>query len=273
MADRNPGQAGIEAMLTDLGRHLDLPAAADPVPGVLARLASPEPPRVPWWQRPRRMALAAAVAVLALLVGLTPAGQAVASRVLDAFGVVLRLGSPQAPDRPERLPGETPVTGSSAGTGTPRGPSSSALERARAQVRFRVVVPDTLGVPDQVLVSDGGRVLSLVYRAGPGRPAPGAGGVSARLDEFDGGVEPVFYKTLGVSAEFVELPGGGSAVWIEQPHDVVYVGADGRPRTGSAHLASRTLIWEVGGVTLRLEGDFTREQAVAAATSTLPTTP
>lgn len=266
MTDRMPDRPGVEALLADLGRHLDLPSGADPVPGVLARLAEPEPSAADgrWVGRRRvRRSLVAAVAAIALVAAVTPAGQAAVSRVVHAFGVVLRLGSPSAPDRSERLPGETPVPG----------PSSAALERARAQVGFPLLAPAALGVPDQVLVSDGGRVVSLVYRAGPGRPAPGAGGVSARLDEFAGAVEPLFYKTLDVPAEFLELPGGGSAVWIDRPHDVVYVGADGKPRTASAHLAARTLIWEAGGVTLRLEGAFTRDQAIAVAAGTTRPTP
>jgi hypothetical protein len=253
-------RTALEAALVDLGRGLDLPAGADPAPAVLARLARPEPGHRPAGRRrrPGRLVVAA-VAALALLVAVTPAGQAAVSRVVHAFGVVLRLGSPSAPDRPERLPDETVVPG----------PSSAALDRAREQVGFRPVVPAALGVPDQVLVSDRGRVLSLVYRAGPGRPAPGAGGVSARLDEFDGTLEPFYFKTIQVPADFLDLPDGGVAVWIDQPHDVTYLGRDGKPRTGSAHLAARTLIWQAGAVTLRLEGDFTRDQALGLAVATV----
>ena len=129
-----------------------------------------------------------------------------------------------------------------------------------------MLVPAALGVPDQVTVSDGGRVLSLIYGPGPGRPPAGPDGVSARLDQFGGTLDPVFAKTVGAAAEFVDLP-GGIAVWIDAPHDVTYLDRNGLPHNGSARLASRTLIWQSGSVTLRLEGDFTRDDALAVARS------
>jgi hypothetical protein len=134
-------------------------------------------------------------------------------------------------------------------------------------VSFPVVAPAGLGLPDQVTVSDGGRVLSLLYGPGPGRPPAGPGGVSARLDEFAGTLDLVFLKTITGPVEYVDLPGAGPAVWIAAPHDVAYLDRDGVQHTESAHLASRTLIWQAGSVTLRLEGDFTRDDALAVAQS------
>jgi hypothetical protein len=252
----DPHDATLEERLVDLGRQLDVPDPADVAPAVFARLAQ-EPrrglARVPRPGRRLRRRLVAVVAVVAvLLVGLTPAGQAAVARVAAVLGVVLERGEPQAPPRPEVLPGET----------------ASALDRARSQVGFPVVVPAALGTPDSVTVSDAGRVLSLVYGPGPGRPPAGPGGVSARLDEFDGTLDPVFSKTIDGPAEYVELPDGTFAIWISAPHDVSYVDATGTTRTEAAHLASSTLIWAVGPVTLRLEGDFTREQALAVAVTT-----
>jgi hypothetical protein len=59
-------------------------------------------------------------------------------------------------------------------------------------------------------------------------------------------------------------------VWIPAPHVVEYLDRHGVVHSESAHLARRTLIWQVGSVTLRLEGGFTREQALAVAGSTIP---
>jgi hypothetical protein len=205
----------------------------------------------------RRRVAAATLAVLVLLGTFTPAGQAAVARVVHAFGVALQLGSPAAPVRPEHLPGER---------GTP-------LERARRQVTFQVVVPAALGPPDQVTVSDGARVLSLIYASAPGRPSPGPGNVSARLDEFDGTVDAVFLKQLSAQAQWFALPDGGSAVWIDAPHDVAYIDRDGSTHTESAHLANHTMIWTVADVTLRLEGDFTPDEALAIAAGTVTTTP
>ncbi len=43
-----------------------------------------------------------------------------------------------------------------------------------------------------------------------------------------------------------------------------------RPRTESARLAGHTLIWPVGDLTMRLEGDLTLERAVEIGASALP---
>ena len=50
---------------------------------------------------------------------------------------------------------------------------------------------------------------------------------------------------------------------------MTYIDAQGTPHTESAHLAERTLIWQAGGVSFRLEGRFTRDQAVKIARTTL----
>ncbi len=269
MADRVPAdQAALETELRDLGRRLVVPPAADPTAAVLARLAVgagglPARGRElgPWWlrvaARRRRNRRLAAAAVLTLLAGLgfTPVGQAAVARVVHVAGVVLRLGAVDAPRRPEQLPGQV----------------DSSLAAARRQVAFPIAVPAGLGPPDQVQVFDAGRVVSLVYRAGPGRPSPGPGGVAARLDQFDGSLDVLFIKEVGAGAptEYLELAGAETAIWIAAPHDVTYVDRQGTPRTESAHLAEWTLIWQSGGVTFRLEGGFTKEQAVAVAADVL----
>jgi hypothetical protein len=273
VADRepppSPAQAALEDELRELGRHLDLPEPRGYAPAVLARLAvlteaatdggsrAPEP----WWRtalarrrRIRRAVAAAALAGIAVF-AVTPVGQAAVGRVVHLAGVVLRFDAADAPRRPEQLPGET----------------GTALAAARRQVRFPVTVPGGLGAPDDVTVSDSGRVVSLIYRAAPGRPTPGPGGISARLDEFAGDLDLAFTKQIGADAavEFIDLGGGVFAVWIPSPHAVTYVDGQGTLRTESAHLAERTLIWQAGSVSFRLEGSFTQDQAVAIARTAL----
>jgi hypothetical protein len=58
---------------------------------------------------------------------------------------------------------------------------------------------------------------------------------------------------------------GATAYWVSAPHEVIYEDPTGRTRTETARLAAKTLIWQVGKVTYRLEGDFTREQAISIA--------
>ena len=54
---------------------------------------------------------------------------------------------------------------------------------------------------------------------------------------------------------------------MPRPHEVLYVDRAGQWRTGSARLAGATLIWQIEGVTLRLEGRFTKTGALVVARS------
>ena len=63
---------------------------------------------------------------------------------------------------------------------------------------------------------------------------------------------------------------GNDALWFERPHEVVFLDDQGRPRTESARLAGHTLIWPVGDVTMRLEGDLSLERAVEIGSSAVP---
>lgn len=246
--------SGLEEELRELGRLLVLPPAPDVSGAVRERLAG-QPPRAP--RRAPRWAVpvAAAVAALLALLAATPAGQAAVARLWEFAGVVVRSGAPATPAPP-------------GGAGTLPGQSRQDLATARRQAGFPILVPRRLGTPDVVLVADGGRVVSLIYRTGPGRPPAGTGGVSARLDEFDGTLDPVFEKVIAAPDVQVVDVNGSQAVWVPGPHSVTYLGRDGGYHEESAHLAANTLIWQSGRVTLRLEGAFSLPAALAVARST-----
>jgi hypothetical protein len=136
---------------------------------------------------------------------------------------------------------------------------SAALDDARRAALFPVRAPVTLGTPEQVLLADpdkagAPRVVTLTYR-----------GDTVRLDEFDGSMSPAFLKTAP-DARWVAI-GGDSGIWLPGPHAVTYVGRDDVERTETARLAAPTLIWVAGGVTYRLEGLSTLQEAHAAALS------
>ncbi|MQA85498.1 MAG: hypothetical protein GEV03_12930 [Streptosporangiales bacterium] len=251
MAD--PLDTGLEAELRELGRRLDVPPAPDVADAVRAQLAGPEDdapatPRRPLTRRPRPRHLAAAAVVLlaAVVVG-TPMGRAAVVEVLRFAGVEVRQ-EPRPTPRPTgpgMLPGET----------------RTSLEEARRRAAFPVYVPEALGRPEAVTVSDGDppRVVSLLYRDG-----------RVRLDEFDGRPSPYFEKFAGrADAKMVRI-GDRRALWVRGPHEVVYADRTGRTRTGSARLAANTLVWQTDGVTLRLEGDFAPNRAIAVARSVSP---
>jgi hypothetical protein len=148
-----------------------------------------------------------------------------------------------------------------------------ALAEARARVAFPVLTPDLpeLGAPDEVYLSDppaGGQV-TLVYRAGPGRPvAAGETGVALLLAQFRA-LDIFVGKGLGPGTRLEELTvNGGRGYWIEGgPHLLVYRDASGAVRDEMTRLAGNVLLWEQGGQTLRLEGALTKEAALRVAAS------
>jgi hypothetical protein len=54
-------------------------------------------------------------------------------------------------------------------------------------------------------------------------------------------------------------------VWIEEPHVVFFRDLRGRLRQSTGRLAGQTLLWQHGAVTLRLEGDLSKEEALRIA--------
>jgi hypothetical protein len=186
--------------------------------------------------RRRWRALAAAAAGIALVLALTPPVRAAVADWLGIGGVSVRPGpgvsSAPAPSMQPRL----------------------TLDQAREQIGFDPIVPEPLGPPDAVDVSDDYRLLSLGWNleAGP-----------VRLDEFD---EPHVVKSVTDTLERIDLGGGATALWFADPHGLLTVDVDGRERP-DARPAGPTLVWEVDGVTLRLEG-IDRDSAVSIASET-----
>jgi hypothetical protein len=230
--------------LRALGPWLEVAEPADQRAAVRARLARPHPAR--------RLLRRWIVAVVAAVVGTVAVVPPARAAVVDTVGDLLRVAGIEV--RREPTPGGLPARPSPL-------PSvrSAALDDARRAALFPVRAPVTLGTPEQVLLADpdkagAPRVVTLTYRGG-----------TVRLDEFDGSVSPAFFKTAP-DARWVEI-GGEPGIWLPGPHAVTYVGRDGVRRTETARLAAPTLIWLAGGVTYRLEGLSTLEEAHAAALS------
>ncbi len=232
----------LEDELVLLGRTL----ATGPVPDVrlAVRAALAEAPVVR--RRPLRVRLAAVGAALALLLTgtlvVSPAARAAAVRLLSFVGIELVDAPAPGPPGPGILPSARAIT----------------LDEARRQVRFPVLVPTSLGPPDAVSVSDGGRVVTLTYKAAAGRPA-------LRIDQSGDRLQAFFAKYGDPSiAEYVQV-GTAQGLWVRRPHEVAYVDAQGVVRPETVRLAASTLLVDGVGVTVRLEGARTREEAVAIA--------
>jgi hypothetical protein len=239
--------------LEALGRSLDSPESAGLVTAVLERvevLPTPSPSRWQRWRHSvaelartwRRVTTLVVVAVLVALAATPPVRAAVA----DWFGFAgVRIE--QGPDRGDEAPPP------------PSADSTMSVAEAAELVGFTVLVPDELGKPGAVEISDDRVIVSMSWTtdAGP-----------VRLDQFDGRLDFTIAKT-SPGAEFVAV-NGGDAIWFERPHEVVVLDEEDNPRTETARLAGQTLIWPMEDTTLRLEGDLTREEAVAIAESASP---
>jgi hypothetical protein len=246
----------VEAELRELGRELDVPPPASPAAAVRQRLEGPavrRPHPAPrgtgilrrW--RPAWRAALIVVAVLAVLLAATPQGRAVVAHVLRFAGVELQQepGPAPSPRSGASLPGERRMS----------------LAEARQHVSFPILVPAALGRPSEVVVSDGGRVASLIYRRTPYG--------LVRMDEFAGHLDPVFFqKFIHVGDVTVVRVNGRKGMWVKGPHVLMYVTRDGTPAVASARLTTgNTLIWGNRQVALRLEGNLSKTEALAIAGS------
>ncbi len=154
-----------------------------------------------------------------------------------------------------------------------------SLDEAQEAVDFPVRVPAAAGFdgPQEIyfLDEDQGPMISFVYPAGPGLPASDEIGVGALLTQFRGEADRDMIEKglLNDGAQETHLEavtvGGQQGFWISgAPHAFFIVCYDGDDcRQERYRLAGNVLIWELDGVTLRLESALPREEALAIAES------
>jgi hypothetical protein len=245
----------LEAALRDIGTRLDYPAPVAMASAVRARLRTPR--RVGWRLVFAPAALTAALLVLVVgaLAADLPANAVEFLRVrgIDIFPV---------PSVPATMPPPT-ITFSG---------DRVTLAEARTRVRFAVQVPSApeLGAPDDVYVETVGTTdrLTLVYRQRPGIPVSPTAGVSALVVELGGTIDEALLGKgtgPGTPVEAVNV-GGARGYWIEgAPHLFFYRDPSGNAVQETLRLAGNTLVWEHGNVTLRLEAQLTKDQALRFA--------
>jgi hypothetical protein len=204
------------------------------------RIHVPEPPDVtqqvlagisaPRRRYRRLKAVGAAVTAFAIAFAASPAVRAGVQQLLEFAGVEFRTEAPRS------------VT-------TPLPSQDVSLAEAGKQVPFEIHLPEKLGRPDRVTVHEG-RFVTLYYG-------------DLRLDQFDGTISSTVGKL--VHGEGVEQVDG--RIWIPYPHEFFYIDRDGRWHTEQPRTAGQTLLWQRGQVTMRLEGDLTRERALEISAS------
>jgi hypothetical protein len=171
-------------------------------------------------------ALIAALTAFAIAFAVSPAVRAGVQNILEFAGVEFRSEPPKSVAPP--LPSQ-----------------EVSLDEAKEQMPFEIHLPAKLGEPDKITVHEG-RFVTLHYG-------------DLRLDQFDGSIQSTVGKLLhGDGVEQI-----GDKVWIPHPHEIFYIDRDGRWHNEEPHgKAGHTLIWQRGQVTMRLEGDLTRERAL-----------
>ena len=237
----------LERELAALGRDLDFPREPDLAPRVRARIEA----RRSWL--PRRHVLAFAVAALAVAVAAVLAVPPARTAILELLGLrgvtVERVGE---------LPAVKP-RGDLAYLG-----ERVSLAEARRRTPFPIREPALDGLDDAkaFVRSSPTRAVTLVY-GDVAEPRLVLTQFRARLDdEF---VQKV--AGPGTRAERLTVA-GGRAIWLSgEPHGFAFALPGGRFATEDFYLARNTLLWESGDLTLRIEGDLTREQALTIAES------
>ena len=202
-------------------------------------------PRRTWWQRP----LVVALAVLVVAVGAVLAVPPARSAILDWLGI----GGAHI-TRVEKLP-PAPAFGN-----LDLGRRVSLSEARRRAPWLLVPTAKGVGDPDQVGYSTaipGGKVTLLW-----GTPRA----VHLLLTEFRGQAYIEKLIEPGTKVELLTVDGSRGA-WVEGSHVLVYRDQNGLTRDDTSRLAGKTLLWQRGDVTLRLEGDFSRAEALRIARS------
>ena len=249
----------LEQLLADLGGDLEWPATPNLAPAIRRRILAR-----PWFES--RWAIAAAVAILALaaLLVYPPTREAIA----HWFNLRTRITQVTVLPTPTPLP-PGPI-GQRLGLG-----DSSTLPAARATVHWQVLLPSSLGNPDEVYVGlppvgPAGGDVTLVYAARPGIPASSPTGAAVLVTEVQGNLtSDSFGKTLGDGATIDQVTvAGHPGYWIAgTPHVFYFIDAAGKVRYETLRLATNTLLIDEGGTIVRIEGDLTKSQTLSIAAS------
>ena len=241
----------LERELRELGGAIEFPETPDLAPAVRARIASVRRERVFPWRRTLAIALATLVTAIAAAMAV-PSARTAILEWLGLRGVSIER-VPEAPKPPlggELLLGER-----------------TTLAGARAAASFRVRVPALAAYrkPDEVYFSReyaSGGYVSFVYGSGER--------VALLITQFRARIADEFIQKLvgpGTTVERVRV-NGGRGYWLAgEPHSVLYVDENGVAIPESSRLATRTLLWQLGAVTYRLEGDVTKAEALRIARS------
>jgi hypothetical protein len=224
--------SSLEQRLHALGRELAFPPEPD-----LAARARPAERAFPW----RWVALAAAVVALVAAFAV-PSARTSILRFFHIQGATV--------ERVETLP-DAQERSSASGLGR-----RLSLEQAQRRVGFRLLLPPLPGKPPVYLLD--GALATVILRVGD---EPGL------LSEYSARSYTLLKKSVGEKShvEPVEV-NGAPGLWLEgPPHTLTYFNEIGEFQERTVKITGNVLLWTQDGVTLRLEGRISKEQALRIA--------
>jgi hypothetical protein len=247
----------IEQALLELAHHIDWPDPSEQTADLHRRLAAaPVGPR-----RPRRIpATAIVLIVVASLLFFSPTAREAVADLLGVAGIEISFD----PDPAAIVGGELDLG------------EVVTLEEATEAVNFELSVPENLGSPDAVFLSDrpsSGRV-SMVWQGTEALPASGESGIGVVYSQFalELAEDADFVKSVmpDTSVRAIEVD-RAIGLWIEgAPHVISYEDAAGNRVEEETRLAGNVLMWESEGVTHRLETTMGLGPTLAVARSLQP---
>jgi hypothetical protein len=237
----------LELALRELGRQVEFPPTPDLATTVRQRLGAAPRRR---FALPRRRALAVAFAILAVGVGAVMAVEPARTAVLEWLGIkgvtVVRV---------DKLP-EVPLT-NEVGLG-----DRVTLEEARRRAPWLVQpTAGDPGEPDEVYVSDDVPGSQVTFVWGTSQ--------EARLVMTQSPGTAFAEKMLQPESrtERTDVDGRPAIWFFGEDHFFVFRDRRGNMQEDTARLVGNALLWQLDDLTVRIEGDLSKEQALEIARS------
>jgi hypothetical protein len=239
----------LELRLVELGQQVEFPPTPDLAPRVRERVAEGRPSGR---DMPRPYVLVFAIlAVVLVAVMAVPQTRAAILEFFHLRGVTI--------ERVQELP-TVPIQ---QGFGGVLVGDQVSLDEAGDAVEFPLVVPKALGAPDEVYLqkdSPPGGMVSFLYGT---KEHP-----RALFTQFEATVREVIFKKVaeGTVIDQVSVD-GAPGFWLGGAHYFSYFDRNLDYRQEQVRLSGKALIWERGTVTLRLEADVSKAEALRIARS------
>jgi hypothetical protein len=268
----------LERELRELGSHIEFPPTPDLARAVRRSLdedgtARPTRSRRFWSSLPSLRWAVAATAFL-LIVAVPTLSPAMRATVTGWFEAGQTAGSGQAAGGSREVPaaesgGDAALAPSAGGprpSGEGFGERISLREARTGVVAGELLLPETLGKPDEVYAGKppDEEGVTLVYGARSGLPPLGNTGIGLVLTEVPGGVESAYFpegERPEAGLQRVQV-GGKPGYWVPAGRGVP--SPIGR---SEARLHGSILLWEQEGVALRLEAEIPKQEALRIAES------